>query len=145
MVYLSLKLSSFNIFNMDLHVLLLALPNILTFHQCSSPFIGSKLNNGFNIRSSPLHTTSFIWTKVPSRAHKYQTSQQNSFLRSSVSFPSTYFHQGQDCRSIILQLLFPLMELSTNKSRILCSWHTPLHHSHQLYSFPSLQSTLSFS
>ena len=43
---------------MDLHVLLLALPNILTSSQYSSPFIGSKLNNEFNIRSSPLHTTS---------------------------------------------------------------------------------------
>ena len=54
--------------------------------------------------------------------------------------PSTCFHQAQVCRSIIPQL--PLMELSTNKSKILCSGHTPLHHSHQLYSFPPLQSTL---
>ena len=84
-------------------------------------------------------------TKVPSQAHKYQTSQQNPFLRSSVSFPSTCLHQAQVCRSIIPQLLSPLMELSTNKSKILRSGHTPLYHSHQLYSFPPLQSTLSFS
>ena len=45
---------------MDLHALLLALPNILTSPQCSSTFIGSKLNSGFNIRSSSLHTTSSI-------------------------------------------------------------------------------------
>ena len=51
-VYPSLKLSAFNIFKMDLHELLLAPPNILTSPQCSSSFIGSKLNNGFNIRSS---------------------------------------------------------------------------------------------
>ena len=39
----------------------------------------------------------------------------------------------------------PRLWNSTNKSKILCSGHTPLHHSHQLYSFPPLQSTLSFS
>ena len=54
------KKSAFNIFKMDLHVLLLAIPNIFTSPQCSSPFIGSKLNNGIIIRSSQLHTTSSI-------------------------------------------------------------------------------------
>ena len=54
------QIKHFNTLKMDVHVLLLALPNILTSPQCSSPFIGSKLNNGFNIRSSPLHTTSSI-------------------------------------------------------------------------------------
>ena len=63
-------------------------------------------------------------TKVPSQAHKYQTSQQNPFLISSVSFPSTCFHQAQVLGSIIPQLLSPLIELSTNKSKILCSGHT---------------------
>ena len=62
-VYPSLKLSAFNIFKMDLHALLLALPNILTSPQCSSPFIGSKLNSRFNRRSSPLHTTSSSRTR----------------------------------------------------------------------------------
>ena len=60
-------------------------------------------------------------TKVPSQAYKFQTSQQTSFLRSSVSFLSTCFHQAQVCRSIISQLLSPLMELSTNKTKIVCS------------------------
>ena len=125
MVYPSLELSAFSI-----------LPNILTSPQCSSHSIGWKLNNGFNIRSSPLlQLPSYNRTRVPPQAHKYQNSQQNPFLRSSVSFPSTCFHQAQVCRSIIPQLLTPLMELSTNKSKILRSRHTPLHHSHQLYSF----------
>ena len=146
MVYPSLKLSAFSIFKMDLHVPLPVLPNILTSPQCSNLYIGSKLNNGFNIRSSLLHTTYSIYrTKVPPQAHKYQTSQQNPFLRSSVSFPSICFHQAQVCRSIIPQLLSPLMKLSTNKSKILRSRHTPLYYSLQLYSFPPLQSTLSFS
>ena len=43
-----------------------------------------------------------------------------------MSFPSTCFHQAQVCRSIIPQLLSPLMELSTNKFKILRSGHTPL-------------------
>ena len=81
-------------------------------------------------------------TKVPPQVHKYQTSRQNSFLRSSVSFPSTCFLQAQVCRSFIPQLVSPLMEFSTNKSKILRSRHIPLHYSHQLYSFPPLQSTL---
>ena len=60
-----------------------------------------------------------------------------------MSFHSTCLNQAQVCRSIIPQLLSPLMELYTDKSKILRSSHTPFHHSHQLYSFPPLQSTLS--
>ena len=41
-----------------------------------------------------------------------------------MSFPSTCFHQAQVCRLIIPQLLSLLMELSTNKSKILCSYHS---------------------
>ena len=57
---IEVKVIAENMFKMDLHVPLPVLPNILTSPQCSSSFIGSKLNNGFNIRSSPLHTTSSI-------------------------------------------------------------------------------------
>ena len=130
---------------MDLHVLLLALPNILTSPQCSSLFIGSKLNSGFNIRSSPLHNLLHI--TEPKYLHMFiniKPPSRTRFLISSVSFPSNCFQQAQVCQSIIPQLLSPLMELSTNKSKILCSWHTSLHHSHQLYSFLPLQGTLSF-
>ena len=140
------------IFKMDLHVLLPVLPHILRSPQCSSTSIGSKLNNWFNIWSSPFtQPPPHNRTKVHPQAHKYQTSQQNPLLRSSVSFPSTCFHQAPPvfvcffppvCRSINPQLLSPLMELSTNKSKILRSGHTPLQDSHQLYSFPPLQSTL---
>ena len=92
-------------------------------------------------------THNLIHITEPKYLHNltYQTFQQNPFLASSVSFPSICFHQAQVCRSIIPQFLSLLMELSTNKSKILCSRHTSLHHSHQLYSFSPLQSTLSFS
>ena len=142
----SLKLSDFNIFKMDLHVLLLALPNILTSPQCSSPIIGSKLNNEFNIRSSSLHTTSFIYkqTKVPSQAHKYQTSLQNSFLRSSVFFPPVSTRLKFADRSFRNSSPRLWNSLPINLRSFAADTHL-LHHSHQLYSFPPLQSTLSFS
>ena len=47
--------------------------------------------------------------------------RQNSFLWSSVHFHSTCFHLAQVCWSFILQLISPLMELSTYKSKILHS------------------------
>ena len=66
------------IFKMDLHALLLVLPNILTSPQCSSPFIGSKLNRGnqykiISITQKRLHITEpkylhrFININPPSR------------------------------------------------------------------------------
>ena len=55
---------------------------------------------------------------ITKQAHKYQTSQQNPFFRSSVSFHSTCFPKAQVCRSIILKLISSLMEVSTNQSKI---------------------------
>ena len=81
-------------------------------------------------------------TMLDAGALSFLRSQQTPFLRSSVSFPSTCFHQAQVCRSIIPQLPSPLIELSTDESKILRFGHTPLNYSRQLYSFPPLQSTL---
>ena len=82
------------------------------------------------------------WTPVH---FLFLRSQQNSFLRSAVIiFPFHLFPPASSLQIDHSAIPSPLMELSTNKSKIRCSWHTPLHHSHQHYSFPLLQSTLSF-
>ena len=84
MVYPSLKLSAFNTFRKDLHVPLPVLANILTSPQYSSPYIGSKLTNGFNIRSSPLHTTrSLCHITEPKYLHRLINIKPNGRTRSS--------------------------------------------------------------
>ena len=82
MVYPSLKLSAVNIFKMDLHVLLPTLPSIFTSPQYSSAFIGLNSNNGFNIRSSLLHTTLLHITE-PKYLHRLINIKPPSRTRSS--------------------------------------------------------------
>ena len=145
MVYPSLKLSAFNIFKMDLHVLVVALPNIIT-----SPVLKSLhwLKVEQRIKYKIIFIThNLLHITEPKYLHWLMNIKPPSRTSSSDHrvFPRTCFHQAQVCWSIISQLLSPLMELSTNKSKIICPWYTSLHHSHQLYSFLSLQSNLSFS
>ena len=65
-------------------------------------------------------THNLLHITEPKYLHKLINIKPPSRTRSSdhLSFPSTSFHQAQVCRSIIPQLLSPLMELSTNKSKI---------------------------
>ena len=144
MVYPSLKLSAFNIFKMNLHALLLALPTILTSPQCSSPFIDSKLNSGFNIRSSRLHNLLHI--TEPKYLHRLINIKPPSRIRSSdylclslppVSTRLKYADRSYRNSSPRLWNSLPINLRSFAPDT--------LHHSHQLYSFPPLQSTLSFS
>ena len=85
----------------------------------------SGYNNGFIITFIYQKTFGKQWRSIISRLtlnQEYQTSKQNSFLGSSVSFPPTCFPRLKFAdRSIIRQLLSSLMELSTNKSKILCT------------------------
>ena len=72
-------------------------------------------------------------------SHKYQTSQQNPFLRSSalcLSLPPVSTRLKFGDRSF--RNFSPRLWNSTNKSKILRSGHTPLYYSLQLYSFPPL-------
>ena len=68
---------------MDLHMLLSAFPNILTSPQCSSSSIGSKLNNGFNIRSSISITHSLLHITEPKYLHRLINITPPSRTRSS--------------------------------------------------------------
>ena len=71
-------------------------------------------------------THNLLHIAEPKYLHRLINIKPSSRTRSSdhLCLSLHLFHQAQVCRSIILHLLSLLMDLSTNKSKILCSWHT---------------------
>ena len=76
---------------MDLHALLLALPNILTSSQCSNPFIGSKIEQRFQYKILPI-TPNLLLITEPKYLHRLTNIKPPSRTRSSdhlcLSLPS---------------------------------------------------------